>query len=105
MASKLVERATSRVPGLRRLPVAKLLVLGEIVLLAHDHVVQLEPHERRRILHLVRVGHGRPRNLSPSERNELRDLLAKVEPRLLAGEVADKLSPVKLPGRIVRGRR
>jgi hypothetical protein len=104
MAHKLIERATGRVPGLRRLPVAKLLVLGEIVLLTREHVGRLEPRERRRILELLRIGHGRPRNLSAAERAELHLLVAKADPRLYAGLVADKLSPVKLPKRVVRGR-
>jgi hypothetical protein len=30
--------------------------------------------------------------------------VAKAEPRLFAGLVADKLSPVKLPKRVVRGK-
>lgn len=96
------------IPGigaLRRLPVAKLLVLGEILVLAHEHIDRLEPHERRRVLDLVRIGRGRPRNLTASQREELRELVAKADPRLFAGEVADKLSPVKLPKRVVRGKR
>jgi hypothetical protein len=31
--------------------------------------------------------------------------VAKAEPRLFAGQVADKLSPVPLPRRLVRGPR
>jgi hypothetical protein len=100
----LLERATHRVPGLRRLPVAKLLVLGEIVLLTRDHLTRLEPHERHRVLELVRTGRGRLRNLSAAERAELHLLVAKADPRLYAGLVADKLSPIKLPRRVVRGR-
>ena len=98
-------RVTSRIAGLRRLPVAKLLALAEIVALAHDHLSRLEPHERRRVLELLRKGRGRPRNLSAAQRAELQMLVAKADPRLFAGMVADKLSPVKLPNRVVRGRR
>jgi hypothetical protein len=102
----LIQRATRRVPGLRRLPVAKLLVLGEVTLLTREHVTRLEPHERRRVLELLlRTGHGRLRNLSAAERAELNLLVAKADPRLFAGLVADKLSPVKLPKRVVRGKR
>jgi hypothetical protein len=100
----MIERATRRIPLLRALPVAKLLAVAEIALLAHDHVTRLEPHERRRIIDLVRAGRGRPRNLSQAERDELQELVAKVEPRLFAGLVAEKLSPVKLPRRVTRGR-
>jgi hypothetical protein len=96
---------TSSIRGLRRLPVAKVLAAAEIVLLAHDHVVRLEPHERRRVLELLMAGRGRPRNLTAAQRAELNRLLAKADPRLFAGRVADKLSPVKLPNRVVRGKR
>lgn len=104
MAPKLIARATRLVPGLRRLPVAKLLALGEIVVLTRDHVTRLEPHERRRVLELVRIGRGRPSNLTARQRAELQMLVAKADPRLFAGLVADKLSPVKLPKRVVKGK-
>jgi hypothetical protein len=86
---------------LRRLPVMKLLAIGEVALLARSHVRRLEPHERRRLVALVRKG----RSLSPAEREELGALVAKAEPRRFAGLVADKLSPVPLPRRLVEGRR
>ena len=100
----MTELVTRRIPGLRHIPVVRLVAIAEIVLVAHDHMARLEPQERRRILQLVRIGRGRPQRLSETQREELRELLAKAEPRLFVGEVAEKLSPVKLPGRIVRGR-
>ncbi len=103
--ARLLERATRRVPALRNIPVVKLLAAGEIVLIARNHVAMLEPTERRRLLELLRIGHGRPSHLSPRERDELRELVAKAEPRLFAGLVAEKLSPVHLPTRVVRGRK
>jgi hypothetical protein len=87
------------------MPVAKLLMLGDIVVLARQHVANLNPSERRRFLDLMRRAHGRPRNLSPQERAELSALVAKANPRLFVGLVADKLSPVPLPRRVVRGSR
>lgn len=99
-SAKLLER----VAWFRRLPAARLLAAGEILVLAHEHVTRLEPHERRRVLQLVRRGHGRTRNLSAEERAELAALLAKANPRLFVGLVADKLSPVRLPTRLVRGK-
>jgi hypothetical protein len=103
--SKRVGRAVARVPGLKRLPVMKLLALAELLVIARDHIERLEPHERRRVVELVRRGRGRPSNLSQSEREELAELIAKAEPRLFAGEAAEKLSPVPLPKRLVRGPR
>jgi hypothetical protein len=85
--------------------VLKLLVIGEIVLLAGSHLRKLTRDERRRFVGLMREGRGRPSNLSEAERDELGRLVAKAEPRLFAGSVADKLSPVPLPRRLVRGPR
>jgi hypothetical protein len=104
-AHSLIANGASRVPGLKRLPVLKLLAIGEIALLARTHVTKLEPAERRRLVELVRQGRGRPRRLSEPEREELSMLVAKAEPRLFAGEVADRLSPVPLPKRLVTGKR
>jgi hypothetical protein len=74
-------------------------------LLARDHITRLDPAERRRFLELMRRGRGRRRNLTESERAELAALLAKANPRLFVGLVADRLSPVPLPRRVVRGKR
>jgi len=104
IATEVLTRGARRIPGLRRLPVFKLLAIGEIALLARSHAQKLDPAERRRLLELIRVGRGRPRNLSAGEREELERLVAKAEPRLFAGAAADKLSPVPLPRRFVRGR-
>lgn len=98
MALKLARTA-------KLIPLARLLAAARIVMLARDHWHYLEPAERRRLIALVRQTHGRPRNLSPGERLELARLVAKADPRLFAGLVAQRFSPVPLPGRVVRGRR
>lgn len=92
-------------PGLRRLPVFKLISIAEIGLLARDHLRRLEPEERRRLLELIRDARGRPSRMSEAERDELAALVARLEPRLLAGEAVDRISPVPLPRRVVRGPR
>ncbi len=104
LSHRLLARAATRVPGVRRLPVFRLLALGEIALLARDHVSKLDPEERRRLLTLVRKGKGRTRDLGVEERDELQRLVAKAEPRLFVGTAADKLSPVPLPRRFRQGR-
>jgi hypothetical protein len=104
-ATQAVGHGISRIPGLKRLPVLKLIAIGEIALLARSHAVKLSGDERRRLLALVRKGRGRRSKLSADEREELSKLAAKAEPRLFAGLVADKLSPIPLPRRLVRGRR
>jgi hypothetical protein len=99
----LLGRTAERIPGLRRLPVLKLLALGEIAVLARVHIAKLEPAEWRRLGELIRIGRGRPSNLSKRQRRELESLIAKAEPRLFAGEAVDKLAPVPVPSRLLYG--
>jgi len=80
---------------LRTLPLARLLALAELALLAREHVIKLEPHERRRIRELVVRARGRRSNLSARERGELAMLLAKTEPSLFARSALKKFSPVR----------
>ena len=103
--NRAIAHGLSRIPGLRRLPVFKLIAVGEIALLARSHVARLDPAERRRLVELLRIGRGRSRNLSEAERDEFQRLVAKAEPRVFAGMAADKLSPVPLPKRFTHGRR
>jgi hypothetical protein len=90
--TRSVDRALSRTPGPRRVAVLKLFVAAELAVLARDHVMRLDRHERQRLVELVRIGRGRRRNLSGAEREELAGLMARVEPRLLAGHAVEKLS-------------
>jgi hypothetical protein len=85
----------------RRLPLFKLIAVGEVALLARKHLQKLPPADRRRLAELVRRGH----RLSPAEREELRGLLSKLEPGAFAGSALDRFSPIPLPRRFTRGRR
>jgi hypothetical protein len=73
----------------RRMPFFRLLAIAQLALLARRHLQQLTPVERRRLGELVRRG----RNLSPAEKDELRALVARLEPRAFAGAAANALSP------------
>ena len=86
-------------------PLARLLAAAQVLMLARSHWHRLEPHERRRLLVLVRRGRGVGRGLSVAERAELARLVVKADPRLFAGLVAQRFSPVPLPRRGVRGKR
>jgi hypothetical protein len=97
MTTRALAGASKRVPGLRRIPMLKLLAVAEIALLAREHITKLDRGERKRLVELVRVGRGRRRNLTAREREELSALVAKIEPRMFVGAAADKLSPVKIP--------
>lgn len=96
---QLAARVARRLPYLRRLPVLRLLVLGEVVMLAREHFEKLTPRERRRLVVLLRNGRGRPANLSDRDRAELAELIAKADPRGFAGAAAGLVSPVPLPRR------
>jgi hypothetical protein len=98
MASKVLGTA-------KLIPLARLLAAARVVMLARQHWHKLEPDERRRLITLVRVAGGRRGKLTPGERLELVTLVAKADPRLFAGLVAQRFSPVPLPGRLVRGRK
>ena len=102
--TRSLARAAGHVPGVRRVPVLKLLSIAEVAMLTREHLARLTPAERRRLVVLVRNGRGRPSNLGRAERDELHALVAKLEPRLLAGAAVDRLSPVPLPRRLVYGR-
>jgi hypothetical protein len=95
-----IDRASRRLPFVRRIPILKLLFIAELALVAGRHVQHLTPDERRRLAALVRKGRG----LSPSEREELRELVAKLDARAFAGSVVDRLSPLPLPRRLTRRR-
>jgi hypothetical protein len=103
--SRAAGRAADRVPGVKHVPVLKLLIAAEIAMMAHDHLTKLSPNERRRLMELVRIGHGRRRNLSDEQREELAELISRMEPRLLVGRALNKVSPVNLPRRVVYGPR
>jgi hypothetical protein len=105
LATAAAARIARRIPYLKRLPILRLLVLGELILLAKDHYEKLSPRERRRLVKLLREGNGRPSNLSSRQRDELAALVAKAEPRDFADAAVQRLSPVPLPRSLLGGRR
>jgi hypothetical protein len=98
--SRALPHAAARIPGLKRLPVFKLLAIGELALVARRHLQHLDPAQRRRLAELVRRGPG----LSTAERKELRGLIAKLDARAFAGSAVERLSPVPLPKRLTGAR-
>jgi hypothetical protein len=81
---------------LRRLPFFRLLAIAQTALLARRHLRRLDASDRRRLRELVRRGRGMDR----AERDELRRLLGKLEPRAFAVTTANAFSPVPLPRRL-----
>jgi hypothetical protein len=80
---------------LRKMPFFKLLAVGQTVLLARRHFLQLSGDDRRRLRELMMRGKG----MSAAERDELRHLLSKLEPAAFAFATADAFSPLPIPGR------
>jgi hypothetical protein len=83
---------------MRRVPFFKVLAIGKAALLARRHLRRLEPPERRRLTELLRQAH----RLSGAERDELRQLVAKLEPRAFAIAAANEISPIRIPRRLAR---
>jgi hypothetical protein len=83
---------------LRQMPVARLMAIAEVLLLARQHFLKLDPHERHRVIELVRRGRGRPRNLTERERRELARLVQKAEPRAFVSTAVKRVVGIPLPG-------
>lgn len=92
--SRLAKRAVAK-RAAKQMPLFKVIAIAQVGLLARRHVQRLAPGEARRIAELVR----RRNKLTETEKAELRDLTAKLEPREFIGAAADQLSPVPLPRR------
>jgi hypothetical protein len=88
----------------RGVPVMRLLAVAEVAMLAKDHLARLDGEQRHRLIALVGKARGRPSSLSEHERRELGELIALLEPRRLAGDAVEKVSPVPLPKRLLYGR-
>lgn len=86
---------------IRRLPFFKVLALGQVALLAFNHLKRLTPAERRRLASLVRRGW----KLDAAEKRELREIVRKLETRSFAFGAADRFSPVPLPKRLMGRKR
>jgi hypothetical protein len=76
------------------MPLARLVLLAELGMLAKVHFERLTPAERRRIVLLLKEARGLPQNLSEPERRELNKLVAKVEPKAFATEAVERFSPI-----------
>jgi hypothetical protein len=87
-------------------PVGRLLLAGDVAILAGRHLARLNAAERRRLASLVARSAAPGRGgLGAAERVELAALIAKLEPRLLFGTAVRRLSPVPVPRRLLYGRR
>jgi hypothetical protein len=100
MVAALVRRTLLRSSKL--VPIARLLLIGELAVQAGRHVARLDPTERARLLALLRKARH-PSALAQSERDELARLVARMEPQAFLGSAVKRLSPVPVPRRVIEG--
>jgi hypothetical protein len=74
-------------------------VVLQLAMTARKHWQRLDPKERARLAELLRKSQGRPNRLSAKERADVRQLVAKLEPREFARSV------VPIGRRAVKARR
>jgi hypothetical protein len=99
--TQLLGRAAQRVPGLRMLPVVRLIMAAEVLAIGKHHFDRITPDERGQLLRLVAKAKGRPKNLSTDEQVELNAIVKKLEPRLFLAEATDRMSPVGVPNPVL----
>ncbi len=90
-------RVAQRVPGLKMLPVVRLVMAAEVLLIGKHHLDRLSPAERGQLISLVAKARGRPKKLSGEEQAALNAIVQKLEPRLFLAEATDRISPVGVP--------
>ena len=88
-------------PSLLRVRTMPWLMVLELAMLLRRHWRLLEPHDRARLAALVRKSQGRPNRLTADERNEVRRLVAKLEP----GQIARGMMPIGRRAAVHRRRR
>jgi hypothetical protein len=76
------------------------LILFEVLRAGRDHWDRLDPGDRARVSALMRRTHGNPRNLTASDRDELRDLGR----RMRLGRLGFSLASAAFVGRRKRRR-
>lgn len=64
------------------------LILFEMLRAGRDHWDRLDPGDRARVSALMRRTHGNPRNLTASDRSELRDVARRMRPLRLGASLA-----------------
>ncbi|HET9074732.1 MAG TPA: hypothetical protein VFN48_09150 [Solirubrobacteraceae bacterium] len=94
---QLAGRMAQRMPVLRAIPVVRLIMAGEVLLMGKHHLDRLTPEERGDLVRLVAKGRGRPKKLTASEQERLGAMIEKLEPRMFLADAADRMSPLGVP--------
>ena len=87
-------------PRLSRIRAVPWLLVFEVARGVRSHVMDtLTPRERRRVTEMLRKSRGRPGNLTKAEREELRRLAGKLDPKGLARDLAPRVVAGRRRGR------
>lgn len=70
--------------ALYALPWMRVVLVAQGLVAAKRHYDRLTPKEREDLKRILRESRGRPRNVSPKDRQRLRELVSKMEPGTLA---------------------
>ena len=95
----------ARRKAMRGVPLLWAFAVAEALATTHRHFAGVEPRVRRRAVELARKSKGRPSNLSPAEKRELRDLVGRMDLWQLSKDLAAVASPIGMPGHRKRRRR
>ena len=85
-------------------PIGWALLVVEALMIARRHWGNIQPRSRTRARELLAKSKGRPGNLTQQERRELIRIAREVNLGILARDLTEVASPVRLPGRRKRGR-
>src|SRR3954447_13638514 len=88
----------TRRKAVRGVPLLWAFAVAEALTTTRRHFAGVDPRARRRAVELVGKSHGRPRNLTPQEKTELRRLVGEMDLWQLSKDLAAVASPVGMPG-------
>jgi hypothetical protein len=94
---RLGKWATRR-KAVRGVPLLWAFAVAEALTTTRRHFEGVNPRARSRAVELVRKSHGRARNLTPQEKQELRRLVGEMDLWQLSKDLAAVASPVGMPG-------
>jgi hypothetical protein len=83
----------------RAVPLMWAFAVAEALSATRRHFAGIDPRARRRSVELVRKSKGRPSNLTPHEKQELRRLVGEMDLWSLSKDLAAVASPIGRPGR------
>ncbi|MDQ3103144.1 MAG: hypothetical protein M3Q53_04815 [Actinomycetota bacterium] len=76
-------------------PWARAIAVAEIAFIVKRHVDKLAPGELGELRTLVSKSHGRPKNLTATERRRVIELAKKLEPGAFAKTAAMRAAPLR----------